>query len=616
MFTRKKKKSASRRKPFNEKHIIGFLFGVTGFLTIFLGGLLFFYYKLNIPDISSVAHYLPPQASLIYDRNLKVVDRIYIENRVVVPLDEMSPLLPQAFVAAEDGRFFEHPGLDSVSVLRALINNLRSGRKSQGGSTITQQVAKGLLLTPEKTYLRKFKEAILAYRIDAHLTKNEILYIYLNQIYLGSGAYGVEAASLTYFNKRAMNLSLGEIAVLAGLPQAPSRYSPLDHFKRARERQRYVLNRMAADGYISDSEARTAYAAELRLKPFVGMKRSPNGYYLQIVRKRAEQMLGVPLEKAGVRIFTNLDQRQQKNGLQVLNESAGIVAKQQKSVGVRSGAPEAALVAMEACTGEVRALAGGTDFGRTEFNRAVQARRPAGSVFKPLVYSVALEKGYAPQSRIKDEPLSIRGRDGRMWRPRNFDNQYRGVTTLEDALVNSINMPAIEVLQKIGTKPVHTYARSAGITSELPNDLSLALGSADVSVLEMTAAYSPIVCNGSYSKPIFINRIETAGGNEIYRYKPSSAQVLDSRVSKVMKDMLEKTISSGTGKRAAGLSGRSGGKTGTSNDNRDAWFVGYHNELLAGVWMGYDRNQSLGRNNNGGSLAAPTWKAFMVKRSR
>ncbi len=369
--TRKKKGSTAtrRKKPLNEKHIIGFLFGVSLALSLFLSVLLFTLDQLDIPDIRSVAHYRPVQTSLIYDKNGTIVDRIFIENRIVVPLNKMNPLLPKAFVAAEDGRFFEHPGLDSYSVLRAFFNNLREGRKSQGGSTITQQVAKGLLLTPEKTYLRKFKEAILAWRIDTLLTKDEIIYIYLNQIYLGSGAYGVEAASMTYFNKHASQLNLSEVAILAGLPQAPSRYSPLEHWDRAHARQRYVLNRMAADGYITETQARKAYSDKPQLSQSRRRSQKTNGYYLQEVRKRAEQMLGVPLETAGVKIFSNLDQGLQAEAEKALAGGVKSVLKRSKRESGTRGPPEGALVCLESCSGKVRTLVGGSDFHKTQFNR-------------------------------------------------------------------------------------------------------------------------------------------------------------------------------------------------------------------------------------------------------
>lgn len=614
MTVTKKKKTpppTRRKKPLNEKHIIGFLFSISLVLSLFLGVLLFTLDQLNIPDIRSVAHYQPAQASLVYDKNGTIIDRIFIENRIVVPLDKMNPLLPKAFVAAEDGRFFEHPGLDSYSVVRAFFNNLRDGRKSQGGSTITQQVAKGLLLTPEKTYLRKFKEAILAWRIDTLLTKDEIIYIYLNQIYLGAGAYGVEAASMTYFNKHASQLSLAELAVLAGLPQAPSRYSPLEHWDRAQTRQRYVLNRMAVDGYITEEQARKAYSEKPQLAKSKRKSRQLNGYYLQEVRKRAKHMLGIPLESAGVKIFTNLDRRLQLKANSALVDGVNDIIQRSRKERGTARTPEGAIVCLEACSGKVRALVGGTDYKRTQFNRAVQARRPAGSVFKPLIYSVALDRGWSPETVVVDAPFSIRGGDGKMWQPQNFGNVYHGKTTMREALIHSYNIPAIKVLQQVGIKPVHERAKASGIISSLPRDLSLALGSADVSPLEMTGSYQPYLCDGKYIQATFIDRISTLSGKEIYRHNNKTVRVMSTKSAETMKSMLVQVISLGTGKRANGLPGINGGKTGTSDNNRDAWFIGFHNQLIGGVWVGHDKNQSLGEKENGGRTSAPIWFSFM-----
>lgn len=585
------------------------MFGVCGVLTLFLGVLLFALDQLQIPGIRDVSEYNPPQATVIYDRNGKVVDRLFTQNRIVIGLDKMPPLLPKAFVAAEDGRFYEHPGLDFFSVLRALINNIRSGGKSQGGSTITQQVAKGLLLTPEKTYLRKFKEAILAWRIDRLLTKDEIIYIYLNHIYLGAGAYGVEAAALTYFDKHAAELNLGEIALLAGLPQAPSRYSPIDHWEKAHQRQRYVLNRMADDGYISEPEAKAAYNIAPKLKRS-GQRQEANGYYLQVVRKRAEKMIGGSLKTAGLRIYTNLDQGQQREGQRAVR--AGVAAVAARSKG-KEGPPQGALVTIEGCSGRVRALVGGTDFETTPFNRAVQAKRPAGSVFKPLVYSAALEKGWSTESRIIDEPLSIRGADGTSWQPKNFSGRNYGSVTMSKALIHSYNIPAVKTMQQTGVKSVHQIARQAGISSDLPPDLSLALGAADVSPLEMSAAYEPFVCEGAYTLPTLIDTIRTHGGKTIYRFQPTRTKVMSTTSAKKMKVLLVKVIAQGTGKRAAGLPGLTGGKTGTSDNNRDAWFIGFQGSRITGVWVGHDRNESLGKDENGGRTAAPIWRDFMAR---
>lgn len=605
--------TASRKPPLGEKHIIGFLFVICLLLTGFLGSMLLALKCLAIPDLRSVSHYAPPQASIIYDRHGNEVDRIFTENRTVVQLGEMNPLLPKAFVAAEDGRFFEHPGLDWFSVVRAVFANVRSGRKSQGGSTITQQVARALLLTPEKTYIRKFKEAILAWRIDTLLTKEEILYIYLNQIYLGEGAHGVEAAARVYFDKSAIQLNLSEVALLAGLPQAPSRYSPLKNLEPARGRQRYVLNRMAEDGYVSAESARAAYEKELQFR----IRQQPagviNGYYLDTVRKQAFELLGRPLQEAGARIYTFLDQDMQQHAYNAVSTGLKAVRSRQVIKGVVSHEPpQGALVCLETKTGKVRAIVGGGDYVQSPFNRATQARRPAGSIFKPFVYSAALENGWQASSRISDAPLAISGSKGSTWQPKNYTGQYHGEIALETALANSYNTATVRLMQQVGVKAVHGVAKKAGITAEMPPDLSLALGTVDVSLLEMTAAYSPFANNGRRVSPAFIDAIVVDGKRNVVPLRAPSAAMAPA-VARQMRGMLERVITDGTGMRAAGLAGKSGGKTGTSDNNRDAWFVGFHGDYMAGVWVGHDRNQSLGDTESGGRTAAPIWRDFMGK---
>lgn len=573
--------------------------------------MLFTLKNLEIPDVRSVAKYNPPQATVIYDRHGRVVERVFAENRTVVSLDNMNPLLPKAFVAAEDGRFYEHPGLDMVSVLRAAFVNVKSGRKSQGGSTITQQVARALLLTPEKTYIRKFKEAILAWRIDTLLTKDEILFIYLNQIYLGEGAYGVEAAAQVYFGKHASTLTLSEVALLAGLPQAPSRYSPLKHLERARARQRYVLNRMAEDGYIQPESARRAFASHLRLKRSRQSFDSVNGYYLDVVKKQALEQIGRPLQEAGAHIYTYLDTAMQADAAHaVVNGIQAAGARQTLRKDSPAKAPQGALVCLERNSGRVRALIGGENFTVSPFNRATQAKRPAGSIFKPFVYAAALQGGWQPLSIISDAPISIAGGAGGRWQPKNYSGEYHGDTTLETALAKSYNVAAVRLMQKVGVKKVHEVAEAAGITAKMPPDLSLALGAVDVSLLEMTAAYGPFANSGRYTSPTFIDRIEY-GGKRLKREHPMKIQTLPAGIAKKMRNMLEGVVTVGTGKRAAGLPGITGGKTGTSDNNRDAWFVGFNGNYVTGVWVGHDRNESLGSKENGGRTAVPIWRDFM-----
>lgn len=601
------------KKPYGARHIVGGLLLLCLLLTAFLGSLLFALVSLDIPELTSVAHYRPPQASLVYDRQGAIVARIFEENRTVIPLSEMPELLPKAFIAAEDNRFFEHPGLDFLSVLRAAVVNLWRGERGQGGSTITQQVARSLLLTPEKTFVRKFKEAILAWRIDTLLSKEEILYIYLNQIYLGAGTYGVEAASHAYFRKRAADLTLAEMAVLAGLPQAPSRYTPLGFPKRAIARQVYVLNRMAAAGYITADEARQAHADPITYHNAAAADRlAENGYFVEVVKRKVAKQLDQPLSRAGLRIYTTLDQEMQEKATTAVRQGTlELVERAKKDSGQRTAKrPQAALASIEIASSKVRALVGGTDFLASPFDRATQARRQAGSAFKPLVYAAALKRGWEPGSLISDSPFSITGANGVRWQPKNFGGKYHGQVTLAEALAHSYNTAAVRLLQAVGAKSVHELCRSAGMTSFLPPDLSLALGSADLTLLELTAAYQPFVRQGRYSPPSFIERVEMPDGTVLPGDAGDIRQVLEVPVAYKMRRMLEGVVRQGTGRRVAVLPGAVGGKTGTSNDNRDNWFVGFNERLLTGVWVGYDDNASLGREETGGRTAAPIWLAY------
>jgi penicillin-binding protein 1A len=612
------RKPAARRNIYTEKHISIFLIVICLLQTVFLGSLLYTLMSLRIPDISSVTRYRPAQATIIYDSQGKIVERMFTENRTVLPLEAMSPFLPKAFVAAEDGRFYEHPGLDFFSVLRAAINNFRGSSRSQGGSTITQQVAKSLLLTPEKTYVRKFKEAILAWRIDNLLSKDEILYIYLNQIYLGEGAHGIEAAAQIYFDKSAAELNLGECALLAGLPQAPSRYALFKHLDRAVERQKYVLNRMAADGYVTAEAAKMAYAEKIKLNPRKQQATDENGFYLEVVKRQARDILQEPLQTAGARIYTHLDTRIQEHGLAAIRRGVRASLSRQTLAGNTIGAiPQGGLVCIETAPVRVRAMVGGTSFAKSPFDRASQAKRPAGSTFKPFVFTAALNQGLSSSSLVDDSPISITGRDGKSWSPKNYSGKYHGQTTLADALANSLNAATVRIMQKTGYKEVHEVARKAGFSSKLPPDLSLALGSADVTLLEMTAAYTSFAGDGSFTTPAFISKIVLADGTVIFpENERSRHMVAGAQVMKQMRSMLKGVVTNGTGKKVVDVPEVRGGKTGTTDDNRDAWFVGYDKHYTTGIWVGNDRNQSMGKQETGGSTAAPIWRDFMLAISK
>ena len=606
--TRKSPSKRSVRRVYTEKDIYVLLLIIVILQALLLGGALRARQSLHLPDLAAIACYQPPQATIIYDSDGRIVDRMFTENRTVVPLSRMSKYLVPAFIAAEDGDFFEHDGLDFISMLRALINNLQSGRRGQGGSTITQQVTKLILLTPEKTWNRKIREAILATLIDREFSKEDILQIYLNQIYLGEGAFGVEAAAQIYFGKSAARLTLGECTLLAGLPQAPSRYSLFDHEARAAERQRYVLNRMTENGYITSEQAREVWATPVQLNLRPQLAGEENGYYLDEVKKQARELIGGPLQTSGARVYTWLDSALQKRALQAVAQGIADVTVRAGGGSQTGKTPQAALVALETKTGKVRALVGGTSFSASPFNRAIQARRQAGSTFKPFLYAAALEDGWQADSSILDAPLSIRGGGGRMWTPKNYNNKYMGEVTLLQALTNSLNTAAVRLMGRVGWKKTVAIATQAGITAKMPHDLSLALGAVDLSPLQLTSAYAIFADDGIYHPPSLISKIVLHDGRVI-RPEGVAQRVLSQQIATEMQGMLYNVVVNGTG-RNAWVPGILGGKTGTSDSSRDAWFVGFTNNMIAGVWVGYDNNQPMGH-ESGGKTAAPVWRMLM-----
>ena len=604
------KKSSPRTWQWNHLHLIGMVLGAAFVLSFFIGVLLYLFVSLDIPKIDSLASYQPYETSIILDDRGKVIASFYRQNRRVVSLARMPELLPRAFVAAEDARFFEHSGVDGWSIIRALLHNIKAGSRAQGGSTITQQVARSLLLSPEKTYSRKIREAILAYRIDKVLTKEDVLHIYLNQIYLGEGAYGVEAASRTYFDKSAAELNLAEISLLAGLPQAPSRYSPFKNYKKAKGRQMYVLNRMAEDGYISPTAARRAYKKSL-LWASEDAFEEYNGYFVQHVRQYIENKYGSDkLYTGGLVIRTTLNQKLQKEASEAVGN--GVVDWQKRNPSRSSLKPQGALVAIDVPTGKVKALVGGTDYSTSQFDRATQARRQPGSAFKPLIYAAAFANGFTPASIIMDEPIQFQGaKPGEVWEPQNFSGFNYGPTPLRDGLVFSRNIVTIKLLQEVGVTGVVRLARDAGIQAQLGHNLSLALGVSGLSLLELTSAYTIFPSQGKFRQPLLIKKITNANGVTLEKNMPGEKEVLDACTAFQVTEMLQQVIDEGTGRRARGLSIPAAGKTGTSDSNMDAWFMGFTPTMATGVWVGFDQNISLGVRETGGRLAAPIWKDFM-----
>jgi penicillin-binding protein 1A len=510
-------------------------------------------------------------------------------------LADVPPYLVQAIVATEDRRFFDHLGFDPVALVRAVVANVRAGRVRQGGSTLTQQLAKNVFLKPDRTLRRKVQELLLAFWLEANFTKEQIFTLYINRVYLGSGTFGVDAAARRYFGKSARNVSLHEAAVLAGLLKAPSRYSPLRSRKAAEDRARVVLGTMVAAGFLDPPTAKRAAGQRLRLA--AGMKRSNAArYFTDWALERVAGFAG----RRGIDLIvrTTMDARLQRLAEQRLRAT---LAKNGKARRVS----QAALVSMSP-DGAVRALVGGRDYGTSQYNRAFQAQRQPGSAFKLFVYLAAMENGLTPDDQFIDGPLRI----GK-WKPRNYGGTFLGSVTLREAAARSINTVAVQVSERVGRGKVIDAARRLGITSPLKSHPSLALGASEVSLVELTAAYGVIANGGVAVWPHGISEIRERGGQVLYRRTDgAAAQVVDPVAVQRVNDLLRAVVSWGSGK-AANPNRPAAGKTGTSQDFRDAWFVGYTGELVTGVWMGNDDNSPMKR-VTGGSLPARLWRDFMI----
>ena len=722
-------KQRSKRK---EMHIIlicikwMFIFFV---LLCLLGaaGLAGLYYYLNqdLPKINTLSDYHPAIVTNVFSDDGRKIGEFFEERRIVIPLSEMPKNLINAFVAAEDSRFREHPGIDIFSIIRASLKNLQAGSIVQGGSTITQQVTKSFLLTPERTYKRKLKEAILAYRIEKNFSKDEILFLYLNQIYLGHGAYGVESASENYFGKHAKDLNLAECSMLAGLPQAPSKYSPFSFPDKAKQRQIYVLNRMKEDNLITNLEATEAINLKLDIKPRKNWFIESVPCYTEHVRRYVEKNYGKDaLYKQGLQIHTAVNIELQKFGtdavgqglmeldrrmgyrgplknisslqienfcqevsknignsllengisyqgvvLSVDNEHAvtrvrvgdfqGIIKLETMTwarkpdtdiadyeAGVKRPSQvfkpgdiilvkllndstkntdiefaldqepvaESALLSIESETGHVKAMIGGRDFRNSQFNRAYQSRRQPGSAFKPIVYAAALDKGYTPASVIIDAPIIFENPENdEVWKPRNYGEKFYGPTLFREALAKSRNIVTIKILQDIGLDYVIEYAKKLGISSEIGRNLSIALGSSGVSLLELVNAYSVFSNLGYFIEPVFITKIEDRNGKLLESSQLIREKVIDMGTAYIMTSMLESVVKIGTGKRVQALNRPVAGKTGTTNNLFDAWFIGYTPRYTTGVWVGLDQEAPLGKDETGAKAAAPIWLGYMKK---
>ena len=547
---------------------------------------------------------LPPIQSLVVPKRPPTITILGLDGKTVatrgdmggaaIPLKALPPYLPQAFVAIEDRRFYRHFGIDPIGLVRAVAVNIAARGVREGGSTLTQQLAKNLFLTPERTVSRKIDEVIIALALEKEYSKNEILELYLNRVYFGSGAYGVEAAAQRYFGKSARVVTLAEAAMLAGLVRAPSRLAPTRNPELARARSELVLNAMVESGFVSGAMAKTA-----RTRPAQIVKNDgpgSTGYVGDWVMDALNDYVG--RFENDVVVQTTIDPVLQSAAEKALAEE---LAQQ----GERYGVSQGALVAMDP-DGAVRALVGGRSYAESQFNRAVAGHRQPGSAFKPFVYLTALERGLTPDTVRDDAPIAVRG-----WKPENYSREYYGPVTLTTALANSLNTVSVRLTLEVGAQNVATTARRLGIASKLEPNASLALGTSEVTPLELVGAYAPFANGGIGVIPHVIERVRESGGKILYaRAVSGSSRVVAPEHVGMMNKMLAETLLTGTARRASIPGWPAAGKTGTSQDYRDAWFVGYTGRMIAGVWLGNDDGAPT-KKATGSGLPVDIWNRFM-----
>lgn len=699
---------------------IATLGAVAGGMFLFWG---YYYVTRDMPNLTKVEDYRPPLISRVFAADGSVIAEFYRERREPLTLSEVPLKVRQAFLAAEDANFYSHPGIDPISILRAFVKNLQAGEVRQGGSTITQQVVKNLLLSEERKFTRKIKEAILSYQIEQRLSKDEILQIYLNQIFFGNTAYGLKAAARYYFHKDLQQINVAEAALLAGLPKAPTRYSPLLHFKRAKKRQKYVLDQMAKASFITVAEADQAFEQELALFSAGQENVFASPYYVGEVRRQLlEKWRDLDIDADGLSIYTWVDPEAEKFALSAMHKGLKEVdkrrgwrgpldsglsqedyqsrfgAKLPKQIQVNDAAPalvldvnrssgqaqvligeqrgkldlkqavwlrkrlasddraywikpeevlrrgdvievsvetappaapqpienlavdqtpeiEGALVLLDPHSGKVVSMVGGYGYQRSQFNRVTQSLRQPGSAFKPLVYLAAVDGfKYTPATIVSDAPRTFKVGD-EFWTPANFDEKFLGPITLRTALEKSRNLVSADLVSRIGVDAVIRYAKRLGISSKLGRNLSLALGSSEVTLLELSRAYGVLAARGVLFDTTLISKIVSRDGEVIYDYENVKfgqvSQVIPASSAFVMANLMKGVVEHGTGYRVKELGRPVAGKTGTSNDQMDTWFIGYTPEWVCGVWVGFDVKREIGEKETGGRVAAPIFLYFM-----
>ena len=547
----------------------------------------------TMPDIEKAVERTRQPSTMIIAENgneIHSFGNVYSE---VVYLDELPPYVADAVISTEDRRFYEHFGFDIISFTRAMLVNLWHRSYVQGGSTISQQVAKNLFLTANKTIKRKVQELLLAFWLENKFTKDQILTLYLNRVYLGAGTYGIEAASQKYFQKSSRDMNLLEAAIIAGMLKAPSRYNPIASEERARERAAVVLDNMVKAEVITEEQRQNAL--KMKLGPEKSYKVKGARHFADWVYQDVNDYIGE--RDNDIYVATTLDQDIQQKAEKILHDSLKAWAARDVTQG--------AIVVLDK-QGAVKAMVGGVNYEKSQFNRAIQALRQPGSSFKPFVYLTALENGFYPDDVVNDSPINIRG-----WKPENYDKQYHGEVTLTEALKDSLNLATINLANAVGRDKIIKTARRMGISTPIENTPSMALGAFEVKVLDMAVAYASIANGGYEVWPHAIQEIYTRDGYQLYmREQDDPNQILDEDAVEELTQMLEEVLDSGTGKRAK-LPFFAAGKTGTTQDYRDAWFVGFTDNYIAAVWVGNDDNSPM-KGVTGGTLPAQIWKEVML----
>jgi penicillin-binding protein 1A len=729
-WTLKEMESSSGTSAFGGKPRRSWKFWLLIIFLILLGGSItggsgaIWYFSKDLPPIETLRDYRPSLITKVYGEGNEPVGQFFVERRSLVPLQKIPQEFRDAIIAVEDVRFYEHGGLDPLGILRAFMANLASFQIKQGGSTITQQLARSLFLTPEKSLSRKIREAILAWKIEGVLSKDEILELYLNQIYFGHGTYGVQAAARTYFGKDVDQLELTELAFLAGLPRAPSDYSPYSSPERAKQRQGVVLQRMVEEGYLTEEQFREEYQKDLYFKP-LQKEEETAPYFLEYIRQYLSSKYGdTMVYKGGLQVYTTLNLTLQKTATEAVTQGLRELDKRQgwrgpiahkspeelaieeetgigaistmeikegdvleglvtavddegatvaasgfsgritpagmawakkrlvgpdllKDVELKSDAKpndilavgdvievkvlrlnlkkrqalfsleqeplvEGALVSLDPRTGAVKAMVGGFDFKRSQFNRAVSAKRQSGSAFKPIIYATAVEKGLTPATIVLDAPIVyVDDEQQKVWKPENYESRFYGPITLREALVHSRNLATVRLLDRVGVPDVVRLAGRLGIKSSLTPDLSLALGSSSISLFELTSSFGVFANEGVRVEPMVVLSVADSNGQVLEEHLPVAEPAIRKETAYVITDMMQDVIQRGTGWRAKVLGKPLAGKTGTTNDFTDAWFVGFSPNLATGVWVGFDDVRSLGDREAGASAALPIWISYM-----